>query len=158
MGRRKVTEEEVDWAKMEASAGGEDLPVVLSDEMLRKRIMWDVTPCDLAEAVRERMGLAGASEDVEEMEHAESHQRLVAMAAILPAIVTLSSYATEAAVTSIIMDSHPDAPEQIRRDVVESTELMIRAATMGVIAELLDIGLLHTTHLPIFHTPPGFQP
>jgi hypothetical protein len=143
--------ENVDWDAMEESAVDPDQgpqPIIISADMLAKRIMWDVTPCDMAERVRDYLGYAPTSDEVEEKEHIESHQRLKDASPMIPVVHDMALHATRAIVASMIVGAGDEEtlPESDRDEVMEKTVPIVYHATYAILAELLDIGAVHFPH------------
>jgi hypothetical protein len=144
---------DVDWDKMEDSVSDGTLPpgyehTVLSPEMLAKRLVRDVVPCDMAVAVADLLGLHRASEDVEDMEHVQSHMRLNDAGLIVPFLSLLAPHAAAAGAAALVVGAGATddiSPEDLRTSVERLTP-MIYATSLSVIAELIDIGVLHTPH------------
>jgi hypothetical protein len=139
---------EVDWSQLEGLGGEEGLPVgtVISPDMLAKRLLWDVTPCDLAERVRDYLGYSPASEDVEEMEHKESHQRLAQVIVIAPYVDAMAGHTARAIAGAMIVESGDTPPDAVRDETIEKLEPVIFHAAVGILAELIDVGLVHLPH------------
>lgn len=140
-------EDAVDWARMESeTTGGEPQWQHLTPEMLARRLLWDIAPCQMAAEVAAFMGLPPASQEIEEMEHTQSHQRLAASGPVVPFIGELTKYATHAVVGATIMSSEEQVDEDERQHVVERLYPMIYQSTLAVVAELIDIGAIHLPH------------
>lgn len=155
--------ENIDWSVLEHIANNdgstEGAPkesgpgvTILSQAMLTRRLLWDTVPCDIAAATVDYLGLPKVSEDVEATEHKAAHQRLTDVRVLSPIIQAISMSATQAIVGSMFAEEEPEhGPESEEyRDAVEKMFPPIYAATLGGIAELVDIGLLHTPHLVEF--------
>lgn len=145
------SEEQPDFDALfdDAEAKGLSMTIV-SPDMMRKRITWDIAPCDSAEQVAIKIGLQPASSEVEEMEHFQSHGRLQAVAMLAPVIQMTSVFSAEV-VRGAMMVEHGDAigDEQILE--AEKLAPLIFATALAIIAELNDVGLIHLgpmgTHL-----------
>lgn len=140
-----------DWKQLEGL--GESLDAeegtanfLISPEMLAKRLLWDVTPCSLAEQVRDYLGYSPASEDVEEMEHRESHQRLVQASAAAPFVEAMSKHAAKAIVGAMIVSSGDTPPDAVRQETTDKLEPVIFQACFSILAELIDVQILHFAH------------
>jgi hypothetical protein len=137
--------DEVDWSQLDDLDEGV-APLTISEDMLAKRVLWDVVPCRMAVDVVKRMGLQPASPDVEDMEHTESHERLRQVAPVAPFVHAMSRHAAHAVIAAMLVSNDVDLPDDIR--VTESDKLhpVLTQATLAVIAELVDVGMLHLPH------------
>lgn len=147
----------VDWSKLEHNfAADEDGNVppqhvhrqTISPEMLAKRLLWDVTPCELATEVARALGLPPTSDEVEKMEHRESHRRLMGASPLAPFIQPMASEATSA-VLGAIMVTHDMSVEADGEIIAESAERLlpvVSQASYAIVANLIDMGLLHLPH------------
>lgn len=151
----------IDWTQLEGHANGEEVGPPeggtvehISPEMLAKRILWDVSPCHLAEAVRDLLGYAPASEDVEDMEHRESHERLSEAALLFPLVADMSHHAAMAIVGSMIVGSGDEISDELREETIEKLEPVIVQSSFSLIAELLDTGILHLPHFGVTYLSP----
>lgn len=140
---------DVDWSQLDDGSG----LVTISPEMLAKRILWDVTPCDMAVDVASYLNMSPASEEVEEMEHSESHQRLRGAAVLAPCIEAMSDHAARAIVGCMIVAQGDEdkISEELQQEAVDKQHAVIFQSAFAVIAEMLDIGILHLPHLGVFY-------
>lgn len=150
----QVTEEhgehQVDWARMENETSGDEPQFqVLSPEMLARRLLWDVVPCPLAVKVGAFMGLPPASEEIEDMEHQQSHQRLQQAYPTVPFIMEFAKHATKAVVGANILgmsDDEPEVTEEEKDEITVKLYPMIYQTALAMVAELIDVGILHLPH------------
>lgn len=158
--------ESIDWSQMEHNVSGEgreDLPEgvesvhIISPEMLAKRLLWDISPCSLAVDAGKVLGLPPASPDVEDMEHTESHQRLTGAALAAPFIQEMARHASNAVVAAIITASGAEAPQEDRDESAQRLEPVIFQSAFAIIAEMIDMGILHLPHFGtfVFHEESG---
>lgn len=147
--------EEIDWTALEAEVADatavEGLPpemTILTMDMLAKRLLWDVVPCPMAEQVRDYLGYAPTSEDVEDREHQESHQRLAKVGPILPFLDQMSHMVTPAIVGTMIVgsDDEEHTSEEERNDAIAKLQPVLYQTTLAILSELMDMGLLHLPH------------
>lgn len=147
--------DEIDWSAMEAEVS--DLSSVeglapeyqvLTMDMLAKRLLWDVVPCAMAEDVRDYLGYAPTSPDVEDMEHKQSHQRLAKVGPIVPFLEQMARMVTPAVVSAMILgsDDQEHTTESDRNDAVEKLSPVVFASTLAILSELMDMGLVHLPH------------
>ena len=140
-----------DWESIEAAFPGVDPSRVITPDMLRKRVMWDIVPDEIADQVVREMGMQSASSDVEDMEKREAHARLDALAPILPVLGALATHASESLVAAMIVGYGADGiPADTKEEAMEKLTPLILAASLGMLAELLDVDILHLPHyLPL---------
>ena len=112
------------------------MPILITMDMLKKRVLRDVVPCSMVEKVTSDVGLQPASPDVEDVEHRASHVRLLAIAPLLPVIMNMSVYAA-AAVASATKMANGDTMD------VEQLAKVIYQTSWALIAELYDVDLVH---------------
>ena len=141
---------DVDWSQLE-DIDQPDLPpgfrqTILTEDMLIKRLLWNMSPCNLAQDVGAKIGLKPASEDVEEKEHQESHQRLAMVIPLNGLVEAMSTYAAKIVMGNIVVGQDQDIPEEEFAEMVDRIEPAIHMASLGIIAELVDVGLLHLPH------------
>jgi hypothetical protein len=146
-------EDAVDWSQLEDAAtdGGDLGPRLLTREMLAARILWDVIPCDMVDGVSRYMGLPPSSDDVREMDHEQAHERLAQVGTLAPVMAELAMHATKSVVAGTIYGSHEDSGTPLmelkdREEMNERTFPMIYQSVAAVIAELVDVGILHLPH------------
>lgn len=153
-----MTEEEnVDWERLEQDATGVDPRQprweiqVMKPEMLSRRLVWDIAPCELAERTVEVLGLPQVSDDVEEKEHLEAHDRLDAVAFIAPLVDHFSLHAASAVVAATVVEHREDDPDYVmsesdKNDAVSTLGPLVFQTSIALIAELVDLGMLHLPH------------
>jgi hypothetical protein len=117
--------------------------------MLTRRMLWDLLPHN-EESIREdfgRMGIPFGSDDVAEMEHAESHLRTLPCIVLSPYINQLA--AISAKIVNSMMKANGDMPEdtiQMQEDTIQmqedTCEAIIRSSASVIIAHLISAGLL----------------
>lgn len=105
----------------------------------RKRLIHDVTPCGTADRFMRALDLIPGSPEVEEMEHRASHHRLNQTAPISMAIATIASLAGEV-IGRCILENQGLEPDP---EMVTSYQKVAITASQAVIANLLDMNLLH---------------
>lgn len=110
--------------------------------LLARKMVWDILPCDEVEELFPALGLMPSGEDVADMEHEESHERLEAVKPLSDFIEVYAAVAadvmTKAFVASVAEDI-PPAHEAIFR---EQNQMLLSAGVIAVIAQLLDTGKL----------------
>ena len=139
----------------------EDTPsvIALTPDMLTKRVLWDMLPCHSTERerlhqVRDMLELQPSSDEVEEQEHQDSHLRATAIQPILPYVAAFAQHTaivTRAAMMVGNDETGPINPEE----VVEAEKLaaILMASAVSIVAELVDIGVLHLPHWYVMETP-----
>lgn len=116
-------------------------PLVLSADMLRRRLVWDTVPCSIATDVMLAMELPPASEEVEETEHDGAHARMDGIEPIVKVLYQLTSYTTEAICAAMMVSlgeriSNSDIME------IEKIHPLLFQSTVAVLSELVDIGIV----------------
>jgi hypothetical protein len=151
----------IDWDAFERDVAKDADPFesihtnAISPEMLAKRLLWDVTPCDMEGHVVEvakYLGYPPASEDVEQMEHDESHARANNAGILLPFVAEMAAHAAKAVAGSMIVGSgdQDHMSEADRDETIDKLRPIIAQTSFGILAELLDVGILHTPHFATF--------
>lgn len=156
-----------DWGQMEhmANSGAEeDAPdvtvsrTVLTDVMINKRLVWDVSPHYEVERISAYLGLPPASDEGLNMEHREAHKRTEGVLVLGPHINLLAESAARAVYSNmIVMGEHEESTPLDSEDFKEQTdalEVVIFNSALAIISELVDWGLLHT---PYIVTPEEFE-
>jgi hypothetical protein len=154
---------EHDWSQMEQLANGVDESEiepasmrkrVISQDMVRKRVTWDVAPHDEVQAVSDYLGLPAASPEGLEAEHEDAHVRQASVALLMETVEILTAEVARAVVgTMLVMNEGAKEFEvdgEFFTDTVEELEQVIFHSSLSIIAELIDFGLLHT---PMLITP-----
>lgn len=164
---------DIDWGQMEYLAnndgsveGGPETeghaPLVLNTEMIIRRALWDTIPCGDAVAVANYLELPATSDDVEKMEHEKAHVRLDDISNIAPLIYALSDAAARAIVGAMVVAGGDQESIPLNGDVYneayEKFQPVAYTTALSVVAELIDIGLVHTPHLAVIEVPDqGFE-
>lgn len=119
---------------------GPNTRVAITPQQMMKRLVWDIVPCSVATQTAIKVGLSPASEDVEEMEHRSSHDRLRPIEPIGPMIQMMSGMAVRAALESTevvhgeVASTDPESAMYLHG--------LVYQATVGILAELHDAGIL----------------
>jgi hypothetical protein len=151
----------IDWSQMEdlANNGGDTealapetfQQIVLSEDMIVKRVVWDLAPHVEIEKIVEFLSLPPASDEIMDKEHAEAHARLEKVFIIGEPVDMLSRIAARAvlATMNVMNDSSDvmDIDSEEFNDAADKLESVIFNSTLSAIAELVDWGLLHTPHI-----------
>lgn len=148
-------ESSVDWSELEADATSDQTngpgPLILTTEMVDRRFLWSIVPCDIAQETAKYLGLPPISQDVEEMEHLAAHARLNELGSLMPMIFLMNKVAVRMAVSTMIVghNDQEQAPvnEGLFNAAVDQYELPTFSIVRAVIAELISMGLVHTPHL-----------
>jgi hypothetical protein len=152
---------EHDWTAMEQLANGvptEDVEseggeVILTDEMIVKRVLWDVAPHKMVPQVAEYLGLTQTSEDGTDMEHREVHERMMQGMVIAPYMQMLAKHAARTIfATMLVMEDNTDEVPLDGEEFTENAskfEAVIFAAILSAVTEMIDWGLIHTPHFII---------
>jgi hypothetical protein len=106
---------------------------------IKKKLVRDAMPCDQVDRFLRVMGLFPGSPEVEEMEHRASHHRLNQVAPINPMLLQVASLSGEV-IGRGILENQGIAPDE---ELIASYQKVARAAAQTVIANLIDMNLLH---------------
>ena len=106
---------------------------------VKKKLIHDLTPCGTAVDFMKAMDVVPGSPEVEEMEHRASHLRLAQMATVNPMVIQFASLAGEI-VARCILESQGIEPDE---EIVKAYIRVAQASSQAVIANLLDMDLLH---------------
>lgn len=136
-------EDDIDWDQL-AEAGFKPEDVVTPNQM-RRRILWDIVPCDSAGDVMRVLGVSPGSDEVEDLEHKESHARVANIGMVLGYITEMSSHAADTLVASFTAAGMPVSEEEAELSRQRMAP-MIDASARAIVAELVDLGILHTPH------------
>lgn len=104
-------------------------------ETLAQRLLWDCLPHTFVVAHPEALGLPPASPEGRQVEHVASHVRTDAVKELLPLVATLSGLSYTALERAILVGR---GSVELPREV----QVLINAACVGVIANLVDLGAL----------------
>lgn len=149
----------VDWNRLEQDATGVDPEKphvevhVLSSDMLARRLIWDIVPCSEAVRAAKILNLPATSEDVDEMEHLEAHGRLNGVLLVAPIIEQMATHAAGALVAATVAAQQEasgvefDLSEEDRQETVDKMEVLVFQTSVAILAELVDLGLVHLPHL-----------
>lgn len=140
--------EDINWDEL--AERGYDATNVMTPNQMRRRILWDIVPCNEAGDTMRALGITPSSDEVEEMEHRSSHDRLDAINSVLPIddlLEMLTAHGAEAIVASLSND-HEHAVDKAERDeATERLKPILHATSRAIVAELLDLGYIHFPHM-----------
>lgn len=111
-------------------------------QMLVKRLLWDIVPCGDVKKILPLMNLTPDSDEVSEMEHRASHERLneiEPMGELLDLLLPLVSGITASA---MLVNSGASVDEETAALLQRHHSVVVRAGVVAVIANLLDMGIL----------------
>ncbi len=118
------------------------MELVNSLPLLKRRLIWDIIPCDKVPEYLPTFGLVPASQDVSEMEHKESHRRIDGIAPIIQALDLLSCEAGMVAKEGILLSQGRDVTSR-DREILRAQSVIDIAVVRSVVANLLESGLIH---------------
>lgn len=113
---------------------------IVSALSLKQRVARDITPCADVPRLFTIMGLVPASDEVSELEHTRSHERVNRLLPIIGNVNLLATMGGEVCVKAMLDGSDLDPALQQR-----FAGLVMKAAlatSQAVVANLLDLGLL----------------
>lgn len=107
-------------------------------KILRRRMCWDIVPCEHVEDSLIANGLVPGSEEGNEIEHLASHRRLDALAPINQWVLLSSKIAGEVLGTAIL-ESHENglSESDTQAHRLQCVQL-VQAGTQAVLASLID--------------------
>lgn len=150
---------EIDWNQMEHLAthdetgapSFEEPGLQLSVDMVQRRVLWDTVPCQVAVEVAKYLELPGTSDEVETMEHTQSHVRLLDIAVLKPVVLALADAAARSITGAMVVaggdKAHLPLDGEVYADMYQKLQPVIYMASLSAIAELVDIGMLHMPHM-----------
>lgn len=148
---------DIDWSQLEGldadvEAGRDPGQSTVNSAMLGRRLLWDLAQCADVRPIAKAIGLPDASEDVEEMEHQESHKRMAVANLIAPFVNTISGHASIAAVASVLHNAGvlDEVPTEVRQAQSAQMQQTYFAVTMAVLSELLDMNILMIPENAVF--------
>jgi hypothetical protein len=113
---------------------------------IQQRLAWDIVPCEEVQDIWRYLDLIPPSEDVAEVAHAESHNRLDTL---MPIAIVGEIYITLAAeIVSKVMlkhyeDQHGEQPTDVEQSVMAAqNHEVIRGSVFPIIAHLMETGML----------------
>lgn len=137
-----------DWDRFEQEHPDIDPSQVITPDMLKRRIAWDVVPCEIAAEVINHMGLMPGSTEVAEAEHEQSHLRLEGVKPLLPYLDNMARYSAEAVVSAMIVSADEDLDDPSEREAaVARLAPVVYMSAWGIVAELIDTGVIHLAHI-----------
>lgn len=109
------------------------LTLMLSPDMLARRIIWDMIPDDIAVDVIEEMELEPASEDVDEMERVEAVKRAMPLSPIAMEIVLMCNQIAHILEAGMLVSGGESYPPEVLITIVQP-------AVTAVVKELVSMG------------------
>ncbi len=116
--------------------------------ILTRRLAWDSLPCDEAPAVLERLGLTPSSPEGAEIEHQDSHQRIMQVMPLEP-FLQRSASVLGTVVSMAMAEAKGVADQLVDEDGMEhfaaqNAEVALCSAR-AIIAQLMDEGVIMYT-------------
>lgn len=134
------------WGKDQESAEEEEPQVTLySPQMLAKRLLWDIVPCDAVAVMVPLMNLLPSSEEVDEMEHQASHERMENVRQLMPLIETLTPLVSGITASAMLVNSGVNADAELALALKKQHSQVVRASSIAILANLLDMGIITYT-------------
>ncbi len=150
---------EIDWDHMEHMATHDESgapafvepALELSVEMVQRRVLWDTVPCQQAVEVAKYLELPATSDDVETMEHTQSHVRLLDVAVLRPLVLALADASARSITGAMVVaggdKDHLPLTGEVYTDMYEKLQPVIYMSSLSMLAELVDIGVVHMPHM-----------
>lgn len=117
--------------------------VVASEATLRQTLAFDIAPDPMLVGDPEGLGLHACSQDVFDAEMEASRLRRNNIGAVIPLLGVLSRLTSDILNAATLIRQEED-PEY---DGTEVTPSQIHAATVGILASLVDMGIVHLPHV-----------
>lgn len=115
-----------------------DQEVIDITNVLKRNLVWDILPCEMASAHIPKNGLLTGTDDSDHLEHRWSHQRLNNLASIDPIVTTLSAIAGQVAGRAILETQGIEPSEEL----LEQYGSLCQVVVPGVLANLIEQGVL----------------
>lgn len=113
-----------------------------------RKLAWDIIPCPNVRDFMPLLGLVPGSDDVNEMEHAESHRRLDRLAPLVDVIEDQCHAAAHVVTACMLRLDIDDAEEGVEEQVVVQNASVLHAGMVAILAQLLDDGTLVIGKMP----------
>lgn len=117
---------------------------VLMPQQVKRRILRDLVPCDMTGDVMRAMQISPASEEIEDIEHQDGHDRAIAAAGTFPYIHSFS-HDCASVLTATVAVANGLTPADLGESE-ERLQTFIEASARAIVSELVDLGILHTPH------------
>ncbi|MFF1701302.1 hypothetical protein [Streptomyces sp. NPDC058252] len=111
-------------------------------QMLVKRLLWDIIPCPDVDKMLPLMKLTPDSEEVREMEHRASHERLQEIMPLKDMLDLLTPLVSGITASAMLVNSGIQADEETAVALQRHHSQVVRASLVAVIANLLDMGII----------------
>lgn len=115
---------------------------LFTQEMLAKRLLWDIVPCEDVPGMLPLMNLSPDSDEVAEMEHKASHTRLdavVPMGSVLRLLVPITSAITASA---MLVNSGNEVGSEEALAFRNHHHQILAVGITAVLASLIDMGVI----------------
>lgn len=121
------------------------MPEIINDKMLKRRLIYNAVPLEIAEQTCVIAGLGRSSPDVEAMERTASEDRLKKLIPILPILTALSDTLAEVA-TSVsietLSENMDEVPEELKQSITLISSQNMRSTIISVLSVLVDLGFI----------------
>lgn len=110
-------------------------------DAIRRRLIWDVIPCDMATEYIERLGLNPGTEEGNDLEHRDSHVRLNKLIPIEQVLRVTIALAGDVIARAILDTAGIEGPVKENPDYLQY-QRVLNAGVIAVMANLLDFGAI----------------
>jgi hypothetical protein len=110
--------------------------------MLTKRLLWDIVPCSQVEALIPLMGLTRDSQEVSDMEHEASHDRIDQLTPLKEMLALLLPLVSGITASAMLVNSGNPVDEETAGILQRHHSVVVRAGVVAVLANLLDMGII----------------
>ncbi len=118
---------------------------LFTPQMLSKRLVWDIIPCQDAEKMITLMELVPDSPDVSEMEHRASHERIHLVAPLKDMLDLLTPLVSGVTASAMLVNSGIQADEESAVALQRHHSQVVRASAVAILANLFDMGIITYT-------------
>lgn len=110
---------------------------------LLRELTWDIVPCGQVRDFMPSLGLTPASDDVNEMEHQESHVRLDRLLPIAE-VIDDQCHGAAHVITAVMLrqDLECELDPEIEKHMLNQNESVLYSGTIAIISNLIDSGVL----------------
>lgn len=115
---------------------------LFTPQMLTKRLLWDIAPCEDVETLIPLIGLTPDSRDVSEMEHQASHERIYQLAPLREMLALLLPLVSGITASAMLVNSGNPVDEEAAEILKRHHSVVVRAGVVAVLANLLDMGII----------------
>ncbi|MDX3260728.1 hypothetical protein PV336_16025 [Streptomyces sp. MI02-2A] len=118
---------------------------IYTPQMLTKRLLWDMVPCSQVASFLPLMNLVPDSEDVSEMEHRASHERIQRVVPLKDMLDVMTPLVSGITASVMLVNSGIKADEESAIALQRSHAMVVQRALVAVLGNLLEMGIIEYT-------------